>query len=76
MEYAVPHWQQIEQIDISRTSISGVIPDTVGNDSMRNLERFAADNTFLAGSLPDTLSFASNLKLLMLGQMDFVNWRG
>jgi len=76
MEYAVPYWPQIEEIDISRTSISGVIPDKIGNGSMRNLERFAADNTLLAGSLPDTLSFASNLKLLTLGQMDFVVWQG
>jgi len=76
MEYAVPYWPQIEEIDISRTSISGVIPDKIGNGSMRNLERFAADNTLLAGSLPDTLSFASNLKLLTLGQMDFMIWRG
>ena len=67
MEYVVPSLPLIESIVISRTGISGTIPDLVGNDSLRNLKELDAAFTDLSGSLPESLSVASTLMILLLG---------
>jgi len=75
MEYAVPNWSMIESIVISRTAITGSIPDYVANGSLRNLTALLADFALLTGSLPESLSVASNLKELSLGSLE-ATWTG
>ena len=74
MEYVVPNLP-VAVIDISRTGIGGTIPDLMGNGSMKHLEQLIADFTDLAGSLPESLSVASNLTFLSLGGAHAI-WTG
>lgn len=75
MEYAVPSWTQIESLVLTRTALSGTIPDFVNNGSLRHLTTFIADYTMLSGSLPESLSFASNLQTLSIGGLESL-WSG
>lgn len=75
MEYAVPDWPRIESIVITRTALTGSIPDYVGNGSLRHLTQLVADYTLLSGSLPESLSVASNLTYLSLGSLE-ATWTG
>ena len=67
MEYVVPDLSRIENVVISRTGIGGSIPDLVDNDSLRNLKELDTAFTDLSGSLPESLSVASDLVNLQLG---------
>jgi Leucine-rich repeat (LRR) protein len=74
LEYGLPHWKAIEVIDISQTAIDGSIPDD--DLELSSLVALDAADAKLSGTLPESLSTATNLVKLALGGNDLANWTG
>jgi Leucine-rich repeat (LRR) protein len=66
----VPNWPQLQVLDISKTALSGSLPDIVPGGPLSRLRSLHAASTLLTGTLPTTLALVSNLQDLSLSQLD------
>lgn len=60
------HWPHLERLDISLTELTGSIPEVTKDGPLSRLEALYASRIPLTGTIPASLSVATNLKVLKL----------
>lgn len=65
----VPHWPLVERLEISMTELTGSIPEVTKDGPLSQLKALYASQTALTGTLPASLSLATNLQILQLTDM-------
>jgi Leucine-rich repeat (LRR) protein len=75
LEYGIPHWTAIQSIEIARTRFTGTLPEFPSPTGLAQLTKLSASYVPFAGSLPNSLSAATNLIALSLGFSDSI-WTG
>jgi Leucine-rich repeat (LRR) protein len=73
LEYGLPHWINIETLQLTETSLTGTVPSV--NVSLSNLKTLEAWRVPFSGTLPAALTTATNLESLSLGWSDQL-WTG
>lgn len=65
----LPHWPQLQDIDISNTALSGTLPEFTPGGPFTELRSIQASATPLTGTLPSTLAELSYLRVLELDDL-------
>ena len=70
-EDCVPHWPQLQELNIFATQLSGNIPDVVvPAGTLSQIQAIYAATTHTSGTLPESLSLATKLSVLSINEMN------